>query len=162
MQKQQAEILFHRHYRRMYAAAYGLLYDEQESKDAVSDVFASLLESNVELLSDTAGQYLLSAVRHKCLNLLRDKTNRERIARLYVNSLPDEDDNAVEDEWRQLCDFAHKELSEQELVIFTMRFLDGKDYKDICAQTGISRIAVWKHLSHIQTLLKEHYNSKQQ
>lgn len=162
MRKRQVEILFRQHYRRMYAAAYSLLYDGQESKDAVSDVFASLLENNVELLPDAAGQYLLSAVRHHCLNRLRDKTNRERTARLYVSSLQDDDDNAVEDEWRQLCDFAHKKLSEQELAIFTMRFLDGKDYKDICAATGISRIAVWKHLSHIKKLLQQHYNSKQQ
>lgn len=74
MEKRQVEILFRQHYRRMYAAAYSMLYDEQESKDAVSDVFASLLEGNVELLPDAAGQYLLTAVRHNCMNRLRDKT----------------------------------------------------------------------------------------
>lgn len=162
MKKRQVEILFRQYYRRMYAAAYGLLYDEQDSKDVVSDVFASLLESNMELLPDTESQYLLSAVRHKCLNSLRDKTNRERIVKLYVRSLEDDNGTDVEDDWRELCDYAHKELSEQELDIFSMRFLDGKDYKDICTATGTSRIAVWKHLSHIKKLLREHFNSKQQ
>lgn len=101
MIKRQIEILFRQHYRRMYAVAYSLLYDEQESKDAVSDVFASLFESNVELLPDSAGQYLLSAVRHNCLNSLRDKTNRERIVRLYVSSLQADDGSATEiPHWR--------------------------------------------------------------
>lgn len=162
MTKQQVETLFRQHYRRMYAAAYGVLYDEQESKDAVSDVFATLLESKVELLPNTAGEYLLSAVRHNCLNRLRDKNNRQRIALLYVSSLPDNDDNTVEERWQGLCDFAHKELSEKELKIFTMRFLDGKAYKDICTQAGISRVAVWKHLSHIKKLLTEHFNNSKQ
>lgn len=69
----------------MYASTYALLYDEQEGKDVASDVFASLHESYLELLQDAAGKYLLSAVRHNCLNRLRDKTNRERIARLYAS-----------------------------------------------------------------------------
>lgn len=157
MKKRQVEMLFRQYYRRMYTAAYGLLYDDQESMDAVSDIFVSLLEGNIELLPDTAGQYLLSAVRHNCLNRLRDKTNRERIAQLYVSSLQGDNSNSVEDKWQQLCELAHKELSEQELAIFKMRFLDGKDYKDICTATGISRIAVWKHLSHIKKLLKQNF-----
>lgn len=32
MEKQEVEILFRKHYRRMYAVAFGLLYDGQESK----------------------------------------------------------------------------------------------------------------------------------
>ena len=44
-------------------------------------------------------------------------------------------------------------------IIFTLRFLDGKDYRAICAETGTSRIAVWKHLSHIVKVLKENINT---
>ena len=96
------------------------------------------------------------AVRNRCLKRLRDKSNRERILRLYTDELHDGDD-WLDDERRlkQLRQLAHTLLSPQELHLFTLRFLDGKDYKTICAETGTSRIAVWKHLSHIVKVLKE-------
>ena len=61
--------------------------------------------------------------------------------------------------FRSLRQLAHALLSPQELHLFTLRFLDGKDYKAICAETGTSRIAVWKHLSHIVKMLKKNVNT---
>ena len=142
MDRQHVEQLFRQHYRRMYSVACSLLYDEQESKDVVSEVFAYLLESYTELLPASAEGYLIVAVRNRCLKRLRDKSNRERILRLYLCRLRTQ---------------AHKLLSADDLRIFTLRFLDGKDYKAICAETGTSRIAVWKHLSHIVKVLKENF-----
>ncbi len=55
--------------------------------------------------------------------------------------------------------YANVETLTQELHLFTLRFLDGKDYKAICAETDISRIAVWKHLSHIVKVLKENFKT---
>ncbi len=160
MQKQKVEMLFRQYYKRMYAKAFGLLYDEQESKDVVSDIFVSLLESKIELLPSAEGQYLLSAMHNRCLKRLRDKSNRERIAKLYADSLQDEEDE--ERRLQELVDFANRELSEQELTIFTMRFIDGREYKEICDVVGISRFAVWKHLKHIMNLLKQYYNNPDQ
>lgn len=156
MDRQHVEQLFRQHYRHMYAVACSLLYDGQESKDVVSEVFAQLLESDTELLPVSAEGYLMVAVRNRCLKRLRDKSNRERILRLYTDELHDGDD-WLDDERRlkQLRQLAHTLLSPQELHLFTQRFLDGKDYKTICAETGTSRIAVWKHLSHIVKVLKE-------
>lgn len=153
MDRQQVETLFRQHYRRMYTIAFGLLYDEQESKDVVSDVFASLLESNIKLLPETTEGYLFRAVRNRCLKHLRGKSNRERIERLYVSSLSD-NDNTDEERLQQLLAFATHNLTEQDLKLFTMRFIDGKDYKVICDTTGLSRITVWKHLTQVMKKLK--------
>lgn len=156
MDRQHVEQLFRQHYRHMYAVACSLLYDGQESEDVVSEVFAQLLESDTELLPVSAEGYLMVAVRNRCLKRLRDKSNRERILRLYTDELHDGDE-WLDDERRlkQLRQLAHTLLSPQELHLFTLRFLDGKDYRAICAETGTSRIAVWKHLSHIVKVLKE-------
>lgn len=163
MEKQEVEILFRKHYRRMYAVAFGLLYDGQESKDAVSDVFASLLESDVELRPVYEEHYLVVAVRNRCLKRLRDKSNRERISRLYVTEQQvGEDWESDEHRLQALCRFAHEQLSPQDLALFTMRFVEGRDYKALCRVTGLSRVAVWKHLSHIMQLLKQHFNPTQQ
>ena len=92
MDRQHVEQLFRQHYRRMYSVACSLLYDGQESEDVVSEVFAHLLESNTELLPASAEGYLMVAVRNRCLKRLRDKSNRERILRLYTDELHDGDD----------------------------------------------------------------------
>ena len=156
MDRQHVEQLFRQHYRHMYAVACSLLYDGQESEDVVSEVFAQLLESDTELLPVSAEGYLMVAVRNRCLKRLRDKSNRERILRLYADELQDDDDwHDDERELDRLRQLAHTLLSPQELHLFTQRFLDGKDYKTICTETGTSRIAVWKHLSHIVKVLKE-------
>lgn len=155
--------MFREHYRQMYVAAYSLLYDEQESKDAVSGVFASLLENDIDLMPATARHYLLRAVRNRCFNVLRDKTNRERIANLYLPpSAEDTADDDTDDRLARLMRFVGDNLSAQELDIFNMRFVEGMSYKDICTVTGTSRIAVWKHLSHVIDLLKQHFNPTKQ
>ena len=61
MRKEQIEQLFRQHYPRMYQLALVLLKDEAASKDVVSDVFADVLDGDVELLPDKARSYLFFA-----------------------------------------------------------------------------------------------------
>lgn len=67
MEKKEISTLFRQYYGRMYGMAVSILYDEQESKDVVSDIFERLLESDTVLLPDTVEHYLLTSVRNSCL-----------------------------------------------------------------------------------------------
>ena len=49
MTRKEIENLFKTHYAQMYRLAVTILYDEAESKDMVSEVFARLLNSNETL-----------------------------------------------------------------------------------------------------------------
>lgn len=69
MTRKEIESLFKTHYAQMYRLAVTILYDEAESKDVVSDVFARLLNSYETLKADTAERYLLTAVRNQCRNV---------------------------------------------------------------------------------------------
>ena len=53
MEKKEISTLFRQYYGRMYWMAVSILYDEQESKDEVSDIFERLLEADSVLLPDT-------------------------------------------------------------------------------------------------------------
>ena len=66
----------------MYHLAASILYDEDESKDVVSEVFARLMVSDVTLRPDTAEAYLLTGVRNQCRNVMERKRVRERFLRL--------------------------------------------------------------------------------
>ena len=68
--KREFEIIFRQHYDGMFRLARRMLGDDAESKDVVSDVFAYLLKSNIDLKSDTLQAFLLTSVRNRCINLL--------------------------------------------------------------------------------------------
>ena len=49
-------------------------------------------------------------------------------------------------------------LSPQEQRIFNLRFAEGCSYDEIATAEGISRVAIWKHLSHVLNVIKNHFN----
>lgn len=159
MKKDDVKQLFMQHYARMYAVARSILYDADESKDVVSDIFADLLDKDVLLLPDSAERYLLTSVRNRCIKRLRHADVRQRFERLLLSDAQAErlsdDDEAGLDE---LLDYAESHLSAQELSIFRQRFVEGSSYDDIASAEGISRVAVWKHLSHLIKTISQHFN----
>ena len=142
----------------MIRVARNLLFDEQESEDVVSDIFESLLRGVTVIMSDTEESYLLTSVRNQCLKRLR----HEAIKRVAENHLPTvvlDDPYTEEDRMTDIVEFVVSHLSEQNQRIFNLRFTQGYSYEEIASEEGISRVAVWKHLSHIITEIKKHYSS---
>jgi len=155
MESQVIQQLFMQHYGKMLRVARTILYDEQESHDVVSDIFASLLHGHTVLMPETAENYLLRSVRNRCLKQLRH-TSVPIAASGYAEAT---DDSEVEDErLADIDEFVASHLSEQEQRIFRLRFSDGLSYEEIAAEECISRVAVWKHLSHALNLIKNHFN----
>ena len=66
MTKQKFEEIYRKHYPEMYRLARTILYDEDESKDAVSEVFTKLLRADIEPQEDKMQGYLMTSVRNKC------------------------------------------------------------------------------------------------
>ena len=156
MKKVDLQQLFRQHYAKMLRVARTLLFDEQESKDVVSDIFAHLLRGQTVLLEGTEEGYLLTSVRNQCLKRLRhEETKRRMEAWTAAEAMPlqlYEDERLTDiEEW------VATHLSEQEQRIFRLRFTDGCSYEEIAASEGISRVAVWKHLSHALNLIRNHF-----
>lgn len=74
-QRKDIEKLFKTHYAAMHRLAMLILHDEDVSRDIVHDVFETLLSSS---LTDVSAQYLLKAVRNRCLNHMRSLSTMER------------------------------------------------------------------------------------
>lgn len=87
MTKKELGILFRAHYTKMYRLAFSILYDEDESKDVVSEVFARLLKGYVMLRPETAEQFLITGVRNQCRDVLRKKQVHERFYRLFSEEM---------------------------------------------------------------------------
>ena len=156
MKKVDLQQLFRQHYAKMLRVARTLLFDEQESQDVVSDIFAHLLRGQTVLQAGTEEGYLLTSVRNQCLKRLRhEETKRRMEAWTAAEAMPlqlYEDERLTDiEEW------VATHLSEQEQRIFRLRFTDGCSYEEIAASEGISRVAVWKHLSHALNLIRNHF-----
>lgn len=149
--------LYEQHRTAMLRLALRLLGDEEESRDVVSDVFAHLAEEQ----RAQSHAYLFTAVRNRCLNLLRHKRLSERVHRL----LPIGEDVSEElqtaeptDEMEAMLQFIETELTPQTREVVQLRFRERKSYREIAEQLGISEAAVYKHLAQGIRKLKARFN----
>ncbi|MBR0049477.1 MAG: sigma-70 family RNA polymerase sigma factor [Prevotella sp.] len=148
--------LFMQHYAKMLRVARTILYDEQESKDVVSDIFVSLLDKGTVLMPDTAEGYLLTSVRNRCFKRIRHELVKLQMEKAVATEQLSDIDN---DDERLACidEFVACRMSEQEQRIFRCRFTHGFSYEEIADAEGISRVAVWKHLSHVLNEIRNHF-----
>jgi RNA polymerase sigma-70 factor (ECF subfamily) len=155
MEKEEIQRLFMQHYAKMYRVARSILYDEQESEDVVSDIFESLLHGQTVLMPDTEERYLLTSVRNRCFKRLRHMSgfNESHVSTELTDNADAEDDRIAD-----IDEFVASRLSAQEQRIFSLRFNDGCSYEEIAVAESISRVAVWKHLSHTLNLIRNHFN----
>ena len=156
MEMTEAQRLFRQYYAKMYRVARTILFDEQESKDVVSDVFESLLSDGMALMPETAEHYLLTSVRNRCIKRIRHDEIRRNVEyhSLDVLAIEETEDERLTD----IVEYVVSHLSPQEQRIFNLRFAEGCSYDEIAAAEGISRVAVWKHLSHVLNVIKNHFN----
>ena len=166
MKETEIERLFRQYYNRMVRLARTMLYDDEDSRDVVSEVFATLIKADI--LPQNIEGYLMTSVRNRCVNLLEHKDVRAKFEHAYTLEIKQDvatDDDAfsyssVEQWYQQMMAYAKKHLTEQTLLVFHMRHIDGMKYQEIADQLGISRVMVYKHLAKSMNTIKEYNNKK--
>ena len=143
--EQQFKELFLSEYGRMYKAAYILLGDEDEAKDAVQDVFAKLWAGTSPLKEESQRTFLLTCVRNRCLNIIAQRKTEQKTLLLLT---PEAIDSGAHDEEliRTIDDFIDERLTSQTGRIIKMHFDEEQSYKEISSSLGISLSAVNKHI----------------
>lgn len=137
----------------MHRMAMLILRDEDVARDIVHDVFESLLNAS---LTDVSVQYLLRAVRNRCLNHLRSLSMRERIREIYAldESEIDQEDWPDDETIAKIHSTVANDLTDACRRVVELRFTEGKSYKEIAAALGVSEVAVYKHLRHAIDVLR--------
>ena len=171
--RSQIESLFKTHYTQMYHLALTLLFDEAESKDVVSDVFAeskdvvsdvfaSLLSGRVVMRAVNAKAFLLASVHHRCLNVLQHKQVQERFARLLTEDTDTlVSDNTVEEQMqmKELMRYVRDNLSPLEQQIFRLRYLKEMTCQEVAEALNVSRQTVHTHLKQSVEKIRKYFNS---
>ena len=160
--RRQIESLFKTHYTQMYHLALTLLFDEAESKDVVSEVFASLLSGSTIVRADNAKAFLLASVHHRCLNVLQHKQVQERFARLLTEGTDTPvSDNLVEEQMRmeELMRYVRDNLSPMEQNVFRLRYLREMTCQEVAGALNVSRQTIHTHLKQTVEKIRKYFNS---
>ena len=159
MTKREFENIYRQHYAQMYRLARVMLYDSQESKDVVSDVFVRLLDNKEMPTQDKMEGYLMTAVRNRCRDILNHKSIREQVEKLFLQESMHSHILSVNDDDRleRLMLFIEAELSPLSQQIFRLRFLREMSYEEVAQATGVSKVTVYNHLSQSLQRIKEHF-----
>lgn len=152
------EQLFKAHYAEMHCLASAMLHDKDLARDIVHDVFASLLNGSFQS-TPTAG-YLLRAVRNRCLNHIRDCEIHQRIANLYFIENEEYDTEQWPDD--ETLERIHRLIScgltPQSRKVMELRFICGMPFAEIARIMGLSETAVYRHLRHALTIIRNKLN----
>ena len=153
MKKEEIGILFRQHYGPMIRLAKRMLYDDEESRDVVSEVFATLIKTDI--LPKNMEGYLMASVRNRCLNLLEHKDVRAKFEHAYTLEMKR---NAATDD--DAISYTSVEQWYQQIMSFAKQHLSGMKYQEIADQLDISRVMVYKHLAKAMNTIREYNNQK--
>ena len=150
--------LYRMHYEELLQRACILLHDEEDARDAVSDVMARLMATDILPEGEKLIAYARSSVRFECLNRLKRMKLQERMRRALPLEDAEADIRDEEESYQQYQQFIQTELTPQTRRIFRMHYGERLKYREIAEQIGISEAAVYKHLSQAITKLKNRFN----
>ena len=155
------ERLFRQNYSGMIRLARTLLDDDGSvADDIVQDVFARLLQHD-KAASITPG-YLMTAVHHGCMNLIRQKSLREQLRSLYPTE-PETDITPVtlrQERLREIQKFVAEQMAEPHRTIFRLRFDEDLTIKAIAIRTGLAVGTVHKYLQQSIHQVKLHFKQE--
>ncbi len=156
------ERLFRQHYERMYRLARTILYDADECRDVVSDVFEHLLREDTVLLPDTEEAYLLRSVRNRCLNIIAHKGVRTRVEKMLVmdeeSMISDNDDEQL-DRLRDIIDHLDPPIRQR---ILRLRLQQEMTYQEVAQALGVSKVTVYNHLSQAIDIITRTFKQAKQ
>ena len=162
MTKEEFENIYRQHYARMYRLARTMLYDVDESKDVVSDIFARMLREKYQPQQSQMEGYLMTAVLNRCRDVISHKSIRKRVEKLFLQEsmqghiISMNDDDRLE----RLMQFIEAELPPLSQLIFQLRFLREMSYEEVAQATGVSKVTVYNHLSQSLQRIKKYFQQQ--
>ena len=162
------QLLVRRFRKKIFAIAFGITLDAEESQDIVQEVLLQVYQSIGNFRADASlSTWLHRITVNRCLNWKRRWARRFKW--LHVSTDNTEDQPVVEPEsdlptpetqvanaqTRQQIDQALKLLPEQARTVFVLRELEGLSYEEIAEATGVKLGTVRSRLFHARKRLKE-------
>jgi RNA polymerase sigma-70 factor (family 1) len=152
------DILYNRHWRKVYNAAYKRANDREIAEDIAQDVFVQLWIRHNETIIDNLPSYLLAAARNgvfKRMGKEEKYTELSNDLQELQNSLDATDSNILHKEFLKAFAELIEALPEQQRIIFKYRFNDGLSSQEIADKLQISPKTVRNHIGRALATLKK-------
>lgn len=151
--------IYHRHWVLMYSHALKMLNNEEDARDIIQDLFATLwtkgkdIQSNVNLTG-----YLFVSLKNKIIDLIHHRRTEAKyldsLAAFAVEHTNETLSALTEKELMQALDVEIQQLPPKMKVIFEMRVKQHKSYKEIAESLNISDKTVKKQVSNAIKIIK--------
>lgn len=153
------EELFQEYYISLCQYAGHLLEDQTQAEDIVQDLFVYLWNNQENTkIQGTIKSYLFTSVKHRALNVLKHRAVERNHSTLLVEFLEDISSADYSDQEMQQVDKIKQileTLPAQCKLVFTMSCLEGKRYKEIADELGISVNTVKAHIVKAYRIIRE-------
>lgn len=151
----------------LYAIAFGITLDAEESKDIVQEVFLEVYRSIGRFRGEASlGTWLRRITINRCLNWKRRWARRFKWRHFSIDDrdhqpgatlagdLPSPERHVIDLEMGRAIDRALQRLPAQARAVFVLREVEGLSYEAICEITGIKPGTVRSRLFHARRRLK--------
>jgi RNA polymerase sigma-70 factor (ECF subfamily) len=141
------EKVFQDHQARVFRAAYRITGNAQDAEDVLQTVFLRLVRQGEGSLLANPASYLYRAAINSALDLLRARRERasvllEEAEGAPMDSSPTPEQTHEAAEVRAWLRSALAALPPRAAEVFTLRYLEGEDNRDIARILGVSRVSV--------------------
>lgn len=154
--------LYHAHKQRIVAAALRLLKSETLAEEVLHDAFLKIWESRGSIDPEKSfGAYLYRIAHHLVMDVFRQSAADRRLTDQLVSQAVDYYSHVEE----QLLSLENKErlhralemLPPQRRRVYTLFKLEGKTYREISAELGISKPTINEHITKANQFLRHHF-----
>lgn len=163
MKEQEFEHLFKTYYTLLFGVAYDMLHEEEESHDAVHEVFANIWAKGSLPQPAAEKQFLTRSIHNHCVNLIARKERSEKLQKLYPLELSMmQHDRLREERLRQIEQFIEQQLPEETRQVLRLCFEQEKTYAEAATMMKRSVSYINKHIVKALRLLRDHFQTKQE
>lgn len=148
--------LYERHAPAIYAHCRRLLGSAPAGRDALQESFVRVLQHHRVLgPGDQALRYLYRTSTNVCINLLRQRSVRERAAPLIAAQINAAQSNQPIPGDREFVRMLLDQCDETAVAVALMHFVDGMTQVEVAATLGITRRTVYNRIRKIERLAAE-------
>lgn len=155
--------LYRRHMHLALGVCMKYLKDAAAAQDAVADIFEKLAKDLLEREVEQFKPWLYTVAKNHCLQVLRkEKTQMGRTKEYtqFLNAVMETEEEPhlhIEDEkevFLQKLENSIDKLNDDQRLCIVLFYLEGKSYKDITEQTGLTDLQVKSHIQNGKRNLK--------
>lgn len=137
--------------------AMSLLHNEDESRDAVQEVFLKLWESNTRV--DNPMAFIIRAVRNACLNRISMMDTRDKIRRRIMLDSPTEDFD-IDGRNEEVRQAIQTLLTHREQEVVDKIYTEGLSYKEAAQNLEVTVAAINKNIVSALKKLRNHFKTR--